>query len=535
MDSETNPGEAFTIAEAQEDIAEFTDPFSTDTYPLQDVLSRRSDLAELDALFRESLNLLADGLVAPASDKLFILKDHLYDFAPASDDTIAVAYLASLERRVSLLSGVVAEEQVLSVNVIPGDSLLSEAYADIKGLAFPDSLIPISGEQRRAIESDLLTIDNRQVAKWMDYFLGQGGRHFSLWLSRMSAFDSLIYSELDAAGLPRELIYLSAIESGFNTNARSNVGAVGPWQFMPATGRHFNLRSDWWVDERRDILLSTRAATKYLSQLYNRFGDWALVLAAYNTGEHRVERAIRLAGHDNFWELHLPTQTRNHIPKIIAAARIGSDPKAYGLEVEIREDISFDTVQVTDATDLELIARCAGVSAESVKELNPGLIRGATPPGKTDYAVKVPLGQGGICQAELRKVPFSERLTWRRHTVERGETLGRIARNYGTSVRDITRLNNLSNSALIHPGDKLLIPMPAALSDQIQSRAREDGHYVPPAGYERVSYKVKKGDTLGGVARKLGVSLKHIRSVNNIHKTNIIRPGQRLYAYRPGN
>jgi peptidoglycan lytic transglycosylase D len=525
-----------TVLEITEPLpTPLSDPHEDGAEPLQEVLARRPDLAELDQIFRRALGLLADGRIVPATDRLFVLKDQIYAFSPAEDDTIASAYLTSLDRRVALLSGVVAEEQALSINVIPGDDVLSDAYADMRGLAFPDSLIPISGEQRRAIESDLLSIDNKLVNKWMDHFLGDGRRHFSRWLSRMSAIDSLIYSELDQAGLPRELIYLAAVESGFNANARSYVGAVGPWQFMPATARHFKLRTDWWVDERRDIQLSTRAAAKYLSQLYNQFGDWSLVLAAYNTGENRVARSIKRAGHDNFWDLRLPTQTRNHIPKIIAAARIGADPEAYGLDVEERADLSFETVEVTDATDLDLIARCAGVEADGLKTLNPGLIRSATPPGKSDYTVKVPLGTAKLCMQKLRKIPLSERLTWRRHVVERGQTLGRIAQSYGTTVRDITRLNKLSNAALIHPGDKLLIPMPATLSQHIQKRAEEKGHYVPPAGYERVSYKVKSGDTLGGVARKLGVSLKHIRSVNNIHKTNLIRPGQRLYAYRPGS
>ena len=135
---------------------------------------------------------------------------------------------------------------------------------------------------------------------------------------------------------------------------------------------------------------------------------------------------------------------------------------------------------------------------------------------------------------KLRKIPFNERLTWRRHTVQRGETLGRIASRFGTSVNDIAELNRIRNVRLIHPGDKLLIPMPAALAERISKRASEKGYYVPPDGYQRVSYKVKKGDTLGGIARKLGVSLKHLRQVNNIHETNLIRPGQRFYAYRPG-
>jgi membrane-bound lytic murein transglycosylase D len=149
--------------------------------------------------------------------------------------------------------------------------------------------------------------------------------------------------------------------------------------------------------------------------------------------------------------------------------------------------------------------------------------------------VRVPAGTGERARRELAKVPADKRLTWRRHRVERGETLGHIARMYGTSVTDVARLNNLGDVHLIRPGDQLLIPMPAELASKARSRADEQGHYVPPHGYVRVSYKVKSGDTLGGIARKLGVSLAHLRKVNNIHRTSMIHPGQRLYAYRPGD
>jgi LysM repeat protein len=499
---------------------------------LATVLDERPDLAQLDDLFRQSLELLAHHQIDPARDILFLLGEEAVTMIPADEDSVAAAYLSSLSRRVGLLAGVVAEEQALNVTVAIDDSLLAEAYASMRGLSLPDSLIPVSGEQARSIETDLLNVDNEQVRRWVKYFSEQSKPHFARWLSRKSAVDSLIYAELDAAGLPRELIYLSAIESGFNPRARSGVGAVGPWQFMAGTARHFKLRCDWWVDERQDYAMSSAAATTYLSQLYHQFGDWALVLAAYNAGEGRVGRAIKHAGHDNFWDLRLPAQTKNHIPKFIAAAMVGEHPERYGIEYDERPDLAFDVVDVTDATDLDLIAKCAGVTPEAVHKLNPGLIRKATPPGRQDYPVKVPRGTGRTCMNKLRTIPLNERLTWRRHTVQRGETLGAIARQFGTSVRDIAKLNEIRDVKLIHPGDRLLIPMPAALAKRASSRAAEKGYYVPPNGYQRVSYRVKTGDTLGGIARKLGVSLKHLRRVNNIHSTNLIKPGERLYAYQ---
>lgn len=518
---------AVTPAPASDVLLEEPDP------GLAAVLADRPDLAQLDALWRQALGLLAKRQVTAARDLLFLLRAESEAVLPGDRDAVAADYLASLRRRTGLLAGVVAEENALHASVLADDSLLTAAYAGVRGLSLPDSLIPISGERRREIATDLLQVRNEQVERWIRYYADQGKAPFTRWLERKSEVDSLIYAELDRAGLPRELIYLSAIESGFVSTARSGVGAVGPWQFMPGTARHFKLRCDWWVDERRDFAASTRAAATYLSQLYHRFGDWALVLAAYNTGEYRVERAVRLAGHDNFWKLHLPAQTRNHIPKFIAAAEVGERPERYGIEVHEREDLAFEVVQVTDATDLDLVAESAGAHAAELRRLNPALLRRATPPGRDAYPVKVPVGTAARARRALDAIPPEERLTWRRHAVQRGETLGAIARAYGTTVRDLADLNRIRDVAMIHPGDRLLIPMPKALAEQAAARAVEKGHYVPPDGYERVSYKVKAGDTLGGIARKLGVSLKHLRQVNNMHRTSLIKPGQRLYAYRP--
>ncbi|MBU1676897.1 LysM peptidoglycan-binding domain-containing protein [bacterium] len=508
-------------------------PEGAATASLRNVLEERPDLAQLDLIYRQALELLSRVHYEAAEDLLFVLKEEAVAMVPTDRDSVSRRFLASLDRRVTLLAGVLAEDRLLSLSVAEDDSLLAVAYDNLRGLSFPDSLIPVAGAQRGGIQSDLLGVDNDAVRQWMDYFTGDGRASLQKWLDRKAAVDSLIYRHLDEAGLPRELIYLAAIESGFNTHARSGVGAVGPWQFMPGTARHYHLRCDWWVDERRDAELATRAAVTYLSQLYHHFQDWALVLAAYNTGEHRVDQAIRLAGHDHFWDLHLPWQTRNHVPKFVAVARICEDPLAFGFDPSLVSKLGYDVIDVTDATDLSLIAECAGVAKEDVVALNPALLRQATPPGAGEYPVRVPPGTGTRCMKKLRAIPMAERLTWRRHTVQRGETLSAVAERYGTSVTDIAELNGIRQVALIHPGDKLLIPVPAVLADRAEQRVAASGHYVPPSGYERVSYRVQGGDTLSGIARKLGVSLRHLRRVNNLHDTSLIKPGQKVYAYRP--
>ena len=493
-----------------------------------------ASLEDLEALFDTALGLAADQQTDLAQDHLFVLMDQVEMPLPADADSLYVAHRLSLSRRGWMLGGVLAEQAAFAGDPAEADSLLTTGYGALAETAFPDSLVPATGTTLPSITADLLKMDNQKVRKWEDYYTGRGRRSFQFWLDRASEVDSLVTTILEDEGLPGELLYLAMIESGLSTRAVSNASAVGPWQFMSGTAKQYGLKNDWWVDERRDMEMSTRAAARYLKDLHNRFGDWALVLAAYNTGGGRIARKIRLHGHDDFWNLRLPAQTTEHIPKYIAAARLGEDPEKYGFETGARPRLAYDIVPVDDATDLGLIARCAGVSTEELRELNPALLRGASPPDVRDYPVRVPRGTGAKARKALAKVPADKRLTWRRHRVERGETLSHIARRYGTSVNDIARLNKLNDVGLIRPGDQLVIPMPAELASKARGRADEKGHYVPPAGYERVSYKVKSGDTLGGIARKLGVTLAHLRKVNNIHRTSTIYPGQRLYAYRPG-
>ena len=494
-----------------------------------------ADLADLEALCNTALLLAGEGAWDQAEDHLFVVRDQVAMPVPDGADADYVAHRRSIDRRVELLRGILAEQAAFAQAPDEADSLLTMGYGRLLSEGFPDSLVPATGARLSSITADLMKIDNKAVRRWEDYFTGRGRGSFQTWLDRKAAADSLISSILAEEGLPPELIYLAMIESGFSTRAVSSASAVGPWQFMSGTAKDYDLRRNWWLDERRDMEMSTRAAAAYIGDLYKQFGDWALVLAAYNTGGGRIARKIRQHGHDNFWELRLPSQTTAHIPKFIAAARLGEDPERYGFEVRPIPPLAYDVVPVNDATDLALIARCAGVATETVMALNPALLRGASPPDMRAYPVRVPRGTGTRAIRELARVPADKRLTWRRHKVKRGDTLGGIARAYGTSVGDIARLNKLNDVHLIRPGDQLLIPMPAELASKAQARAAEKGHYVPPSGYERVSYKVRSGDTLGGIARKLGVTLAHLRKVNNIHRTNIIHPGQRIYAYRPAS
>lgn len=521
----------------------------------------RASLDTLEKLSRTALALAAEGRIDEAQDHVFVLEDQAGMPAPGGADSLYIEHQLSLQRRADLLGAMLTEQYAFAGDESQADSLLADGYARLAQGAFPDSLVPATGAQLSPITVDLLKVDNQEVSRWVTYFSGRGRDHFQVWLERRAQVDSMITAILDENGLPRELIYLAMIESGLSSRAVSNVGAVGPWQFMAPTGRAHGLRTDWWIDERRDMEMSTRAACKYIRRLYAQFNDWALVLAAYNTGEGRVERVIGQTGHNDFWNLRLPSQTTAHIPKFIAAARIGEDPERYGFSVPAARPLHYDLLKVEGAFDLEVIAKCANVDVAEIKVLNPALVRGMTSPDHKAYEVKVPDGLGSATQVALAKVPAEKRLTWSRHHVARGETLGRIAGNYGTTVGDIARLNKLNAPYTIHPGDELLVPMPGELSDKARQRlesaaasgkssatkatkgksgksgaakaGKATARYEPPAGWERVSYDVRKGDTVGAIAKKLGVTVSHLRQVNRIPRSNMIHIGQKIVAYRP--
>ncbi len=486
-----------------------------------------------EILYREALAAAAAGRLDHARDRLFILQEWAGEPVSAGADTLYLQHRRSLQRRVTLLGGLLAEQAAYAAAPERADSLLTAEYLGLKGVGFPDSLVPATGTHLPTLQADLLKVQHGKVDRWVDYFTGRGRRYFQVWLDRKAQLDSLITTRLAAHGLPADLVYLAMIESGLSTRARSSAGAVGPWQFMPATGRAYGLTIDWWRDDRRDLEKATDAAANYLNDLYEEFGDWALVLAAYNAGEGRVRRQLRANGHDNYWDYRLPRQTVEYVPKFIAAARIGADPAAYGFTTKDPAPVRWDVITVDEATDLSLVAACAGVDAATVIDLNPALLRRATPPGIGDFAVRVPAGTARSTEVALRKVPADRRLTWRKHQVQRGETLSHIATAWGTSVRAIQEANNLGRSSLIHPGDQLLVPMPRELSEQARARAERAGRYIPPQGYERVTYRVRKGDTLGAIARRLGVSVTHLKRVNGISNPRRLQVGQRLAAYRP--
>jgi membrane-bound lytic murein transglycosylase D len=314
---------------------------------------------------------------------------------------------------------------------------------------------------------------NPQVQLFLDRFTGARREVISLWVGRAGRYLSMIRGVLKSRGLPEELAYTAMIESGFNPLAVSRMGAKGMWQFMAGTARRYGLRVDQWIDERLDPEKSTVAAAAYLNDLYSMFGSWALAQAAYNAGEVKVSRAIRATGSSDFWTLaktnHLRTETKEFVPAIQAATLIAQDPTRYGFELNEDGPVAVETVVVPASTELRRLAPKAGITLETLRTLNPVLVRGVTPPGSS-WHLKVPVGTSADVQSALAPpkhgtAKASERSRVKRisasdhqvHVVQPRDTVGSIARKYGVSVADVLRWNRLEDQTRIRAGDRLRI------------------------------------------------------------------------------
>jgi membrane-bound lytic murein transglycosylase D len=303
---------------------------------------------------------------------------------------------------------------------------------------------------------------NSAVDRWLAYYQRRGRRSIQVHLARAGRYEQALRAILREHGLPQDLVYLSMIESGYDPNAYSSAHAVGLWQFLASTARRYGLRVTYWIDERRDPVLATHAAAAYLKDLYEEFGSWYLAAAAYNGGSSRVRRAIRRSGTRDFWTIarrrYLPTETREYVPKFIAAALIAKQPERYGLTVAAAPPLSYDLGQVPDATSLDVIAEAAGVEVAEVKALNPQLIRGVTPPGER-YYVRLPPRSGDRFAANYARIQAQARAGSIQHTVRSGDTLSRLAMAYGSDLTAIRSANPSVRPERLQVGQRLYIPV----------------------------------------------------------------------------
>ncbi len=389
------------------------------------------------------------------------------------------------------------------------------------------------------VEEEIEIEYNHKTEHWIDYFQGAGRKHFSRWLTRVGSFRDIIEPILVDVGIPRDLLYLAVIESGLNLSAKSYMKAIGPWQFMTGTGKIFGLRINWWLDERKDIVAATYAAANYLKYLHDLFGSWPLALAAYNSGEHRVARAITNQRTTDYWQLHLPTQTTWFVPKFMAALAIGRNPEAYGFEKPPSDPLEFDIIEVERPTELRKIAEAADCTLSELKELNPHFKKWCTPPDMV-VEVKVPRGAGTQCSARLASMKSDRLGSFVQHKVKKGETLSGIAAQHDVTVKDIRNFNEIAASHTIHPGNILLIPVKDTVrSARVASRPSYRNPELPRGavslpllsvtdGSKQMRYIVRKDDTIVKIAERFHASLAQIREWNDLTHDSVLRPGDTL-------
>ena len=442
---------------------------------------------------------------------------------PGNEEKSAEELLAD-----SFIQGI--EEEVVTDAAEPLDA---ETLADNQLLRGDDQLPPEDPGQILAHEEpvyDFPVVENDKVRYFVDYFSGKAKGTFRLWLERSGRYLPMMREIFAEAGLPQDLAYLAMVESGFNDKAYSWAHAVGPWQFIESTGRHYGLQNDWWHDERRDPEKATRAAAHFLSDLYADFdGDWYLAVASYNAGPGKLRQAVKRYKTSDYWELcrgkYLQEETKNYLPKLLAVLMIAKQPEKYGFEdLEYHEPIAYDSVPLPSSTDLEVIARLSDSDYQQIKKLNPELKRWSTPPAVKDYLVRLPVGSQDDFSQAYAQLPKRQRANYARHKVKSGDTLLALSKRYGVRVQDIQRLNSISNARTLKIGADLILPLnpdkdgSAALAELKDDYKRS----------RKTSYTVRSGDSLWKVSQKFNVTEKQLRVWNRLGWSNVIRPGQRL-------
>jgi membrane-bound lytic murein transglycosylase D len=393
----------------------------------------------------------------------------------------------------------------------------------LQSVTFPeDALLSEQVRQAAAVTlSEIPLVTNAQVANYIKYFtVGRGRPTLEATLERSGRYRDMIFRILKEEKVPQELFYLAQAESGFQARARSSKSALGLWQFMAGTGKRYGLQRNWWVDERMNPEEATRAAARHLKDLYNQFGDWYLAMAGYNCGPMCVQRAVARTGYADFWELSrrkvLPAETRNYIPIIVALTMIGKNPEKYGLdELPVEPAWSYDTITVTSPIDLRLVAELTDTSLETIRGLNPNLLR-TTTPKVPEYTLRIPLATRDVFLKRIELIPPEKRVFWRWHTVRYGESLSTIAKQFKTSVKAIAEVNNLDPAEALQEAAELVIPVG-------NSSLRDSGPLAAPG--ER--HVVERGDTLGAIARQYNVTIEQLIYWNDLDGT-LIRVGQRL-------
>lgn len=423
----------------------------------------------------------------------------------------------------------------MAIDDMPLEEIEIDVTADIE--IEPEAPIDLWQRLRNGYAFNLSGNDmqNRRIASQLKWYASHPD-YLDRVTTRGSRYLHYIVQELEKAGLPLEIALLPIAESGFDPFGYSHARASGPWQFIPSTGRYYGLEQDWWYDGRRDIVGSTRAAIAYLGNLHRMFnGNWLHALAAYNSGEGTVLKAIRKnkrAGKStDFWSLSLPRETRAYVPKLIALAKIFNKPEDYNYKLkDLPNQPYFDIVNIGGQIDLAQAAQMADISIDEIYLLNPGFNQWATSPNGP-HRLLIPVNKADQFRQKLVSISEKNRVTWVRYVVRSGDNLALIAKKHNTTVSVLEDVNKMS-STIIRVGQQLMIPVAGSaiesytlsshqrlLAKQSKSRYRNK---------VKVSYKVKPGDSLWKISRKYNTTSKQLARWNSMGLKTPLIVGKKL-------
>jgi membrane-bound lytic murein transglycosylase D len=378
-------------------------------------------------------------------------------------------------------------------------------------------------------------LDDELVGKWEKYYADRPD-YVARIVERSSKYMFYIVTELERRNMPLEIALLPMIESAFNPIAHSTAKASGIWQFIPSTGTAFGMKQDWWADSRRDIVAATNGALDYLTKLHGMFGDWQLALASYNWGEGAVMRAsnrAKASGKDGtYLTLNMPAETRNYLPKLQAVKNIIRNPSAYGLTIaSVPNEPYFKTITLAHALDLKKAAQLAGMSESEFVALNPAHNRPVIA-GRGDFQILLPADKAEqfISRLEADENP---RVSWMAYKTRQGDRVDSVAQRFGTTVAALKSVNGIRGSSNTLPvGYNLLVPSDGPSADALGSIQNAVFTKFPEQAAAPRAHRVRKGETLGAIAKRYGVATTTLAKWNRLGKP-VVRAGQTLYVSGP--
>ena len=454
---------------------------------------------------------------------------------------------------------------------------LLESLLDSLEVSPRDSIFLHRLSNKRGVVYEVPMVWNDRVRRALMFYMRTRNGVFDRWLHRAGYYLPMMTQMFADAGLPRDLAYLPIIESGFNPYAYSRAHAAGIWQFIPSTGRNYKLRQNYWIDERRDPIKSTEGAIGYLSKLYGDFGDWHIALASYNCGENGMARAIRRAdGLHDYWQLQLPKETMNYIPLFLASVLIARNPDVFDFALQDSVVFNPDTVSINSCIELKTIADGIGLPLDTLVRMNPHILHWATPPDMQNVRIYLPKGYADKFREFYAELPDEKRTKFHRYTVQPGDNMQLIARNFKVSAEAIRSANNMADNS-VSAGRHLIIPVPANVAvpaslvkhlntidrRQQQALARALAAAAgPPMGSapgsrrsmvpaaqqtgspmstrsrqaprdgRRISYKVRAGESLYSIANTFGVTVNDLMAWNYLSSPRSLKAEQTLIIYQ---